>query len=258
LSLAASARRGQREVVRDAWRDLVLGSACAGCGRPGRVFCAVCEADLPRSARLGWPSPVPHGLAPPFAAGEYDGLLKALVNAHKEQRAYALAGPLGRVLATAVAAAVDGGPAVLVPVPSRASVVRSRGHDPLLRVARAAAAHLRRGGTVARVDRLLVPTRRVRDQSLLSARQRAENLRDSMRCPPARAARSRRRDALGAPAYTVLVDDVLTTGSTAREAQRALESSGLPVHAIATVAATRRRTAGRGKTGSLPLWVGDD
>jgi orotate phosphoribosyltransferase len=39
----------------------------------------------------------------------------------------------------------------------------------------------------------------------------------------------------------VLCDDVLTTGATAREAQRALEEAGIRVRAVVTVAATRKR-----------------
>ena len=50
-------------------------------------------------------------------------------------------------------------------------------------------------------------------------------------------------------ARVVVCDDVVTTGSTAREAQRALEAVGLPPVAIAAVAATRRRGGG-GRGGS--------
>jgi hypothetical protein len=59
--------------LRDAWADLVLGSSCVGCGRPGRLLCPGCEGALPRRARLAWPSPTPAGLVPPFAAGPYEG-----------------------------------------------------------------------------------------------------------------------------------------------------------------------------------------
>jgi predicted amidophosphoribosyltransferase len=229
----------------DAGRDLVLGSTCVGCENPGRLLCRACENALPRHGQPAWPNPTPPGLAPPFAAGAYDDVLKAMVNQHKEHAAFALATPLGRVLADVVddllARLVDArcaatGPVRLVPVPSRPPVVRARGHDPMLRVTRAAARRLRQHGVDARVCRLLVSRSPVADQSTLGAEARAANLAGSMSCRRAAATVERAGHGL-----TVVVDDVLTTGATAREAQRALEHAGLSVLGVATVAATRKR-----------------
>jgi predicted amidophosphoribosyltransferase len=179
-----------------------------------------------------------------MAAGEYAGALRALVVAHKERQALALARPLGEVLACVVrdlaaTVAVPGAPVVLVPVPSRPAVVRRRGHDPMLRTARVAAARLRRTGTSASVRRLLVPGGHVEDQAGLGAEARAANL--------AGAFRARRRRPAG---LVLIVDDVITTGATTREAQRALEAAGHRVAGVATVAATRRRI---GDPPSLPV-----
>jgi len=172
-----------------------------------------------------------------------------MVNQHKEHGVLALAAPLGRVLSDVVRDLLDTPAGVLlVPVPSRRAVVRRRGHDPLLRITRHAAVRLRRTGVDATVRRLLVPARLVLDQADLNATDRATNLQFSMRC--------RRPRPSDARASVVVVDDVLTTGSTAREAQRALEHAGLPVAGVATVAATRRhtaRTGGPDSGGSLPF-----
>jgi predicted amidophosphoribosyltransferase len=219
--------------LRDAGRDLALGSCCVGCGRAGNVLCLGCRRDLPRDGRLAWPSPTPEGLVQPWAGGEYDGLLRALVVQHKENGVFPLAVPLGEVLARVVTAASGHGPVTLVPVPSRRGVVRRRGHDPLLRVARHAAGRLRRQGTDAVVRRLLVPVGSVRDQAGLDAEDRQANLAGSMRCS--------QRGRVYQARSLVVVDDVITTGATLREAQRALELGGHRVHAVAVVAATRRR-----------------
>jgi predicted amidophosphoribosyltransferase len=184
------------------------------------------------------PTPCPDGLAACVAAGEYDGLLRAMVLAHKEHGVFALAHPLGQALATAAAAVLAPGPTLLVPVPSRRAVVRARGHDPMLRIARAAARALRRDGFPVQVGSLLDVRGPVLDQAGLDARQRAANLAGSM------SIRRRARHALartGVPVSLVVCDDVLTTGATAREAQRALEDAGVRVRAIVTVAATRKR-----------------
>ena len=89
----------------DAGADLLLGSACVGCGEPGRVLCPDCRAALPAEAVEAWPTPTPAGLARPYATGAYDGPLRAMVVGHKERRLLGLTRPLGELLATSVLAA---------------------------------------------------------------------------------------------------------------------------------------------------------
>jgi predicted amidophosphoribosyltransferase len=127
---------------------------------------------------------------------------------------------------------------VLVPVPSRPASVRQRGYDPTLALTVHAALLLRAAGWDVAVRRLLHTRPGVVDQAGLGAEERAANLAGSMCC---RTSVLRRFAARHRRASLVVCDDVLTTGATAREAQRALEAVGLAVAGIATVAATRRR-----------------
>lgn len=224
--------------------DLLLGGRCVGCARPGRVLCPGCTAALPTGGHPTRPEPTPPGLAPTWTAAPYDGLVRATVLAHKERRVLALAAPLGGVLAGAVAACLAGaprGPVLLVPVPSRGASVRARGHDPTRAMTLRAAGRLRAGGVEAAAVPLLRLRPGVRDQAGLGVDERRANLEGSMRC----AGRVLSRTAARWPrAHVVVCDDVLTTGATAREAQRALEAVGVAVLGVATVAATRRRVPG--------------
>jgi predicted amidophosphoribosyltransferase len=227
------------ESVIDGAVDLLLGGTCVGCGRAGRLLCPVCAGELPVGAVPSWPRPTPAGLVEPWAAAPYDGTVRAMVLGLKERRLLGLAAPLSRLLAAAVARELPGGgPVVLVPVPSRSSTVRARGHDPTRTVTAQAARLLRLEGLDVEVHRLLRLRARVADQAGLDAAERAANLGGSMQVR-VRALRPSWRWLQ--PARVVVCDDVLTTGSTAREAQRALETAGLEVVRVAVVAATVRR-----------------
>jgi len=219
--------------------DLLLGGRCVGCGEPGRALCQPCRSDLPGEARAAWPDPVPEGLAQPWACAAYDGLARELVLALKERQVLGLVGPVAELLAASVRAAAPPGPVVLVPVPSRPATVRARGHDPTWAVTSRAARVVAGDGLDVIAQRLLRLRPGVVDQAGLGAVERAANLAGSMACPTALLRRlSMRRSRV----RVVLCDDVLTTGSTAREAQRALESVGLEVSGVAVVAATQRRS----------------
>jgi predicted amidophosphoribosyltransferase len=215
--------------------DLLLPAHCAGCRTGQRQLCPGCHMLL-TAARAGpaGPQPPPAGLPPVHAAAEYADPVRQLLLAHKERGALRLAGPLGIALARAVHSAVGAvtGPVLLIPVPSAARAVRARGHDPTLRLARAAARELRRGGAAVRAAPVLRHTRKVADQAGLGAVERQRNLHGALSVPV------RLVPAL-ADARLILVDDLVTTGASLAEAARALRAAGRPAHAAATVAATR-------------------
>ncbi|MEU6080507.1 phosphoribosyltransferase family protein [Streptomyces sp. NPDC047108] len=184
------------------------------------------------------PSPEPAGLPPVHAAAPYGGEVRDVLLAHKERGALALAGPLGEALAGAIRACTGGrGGLLLVPVPSARRAVAARGHDPTRRVARSAAAGLRREGRPARVLPVLRQQRAVADQSGLTAPQRLANLSGAL------AVRERAAGLLGGgeagpeSASVVLVDDLMTTGASLVEGARAVREAGGRVAGAAVVAA---------------------
>lgn len=269
--------------MRGWWEEfagLVLPAACGGCGTPRTAVCGRCRAALCEAgARRVRPDPAPAGLPGVWAAAAYEDAVRALLLAHKERGALGLAGVLGAALAQAVrpVAALHraggtgsgawggrGGGLVLVPVPSLRRAVRARGHDPVLRIARAAAGRLRAEGLPVRVAPVLRPTRVLRDQAGLSARERFANLRGALEVRPREAALLVPRTGAGAGAdaiagagartetgagagAVVLVDDLITTGATIAEAARALRAADVEgvlttVRTAKDVGATKSRT----------------
>ncbi|WPW29236.1 ComF family protein [Streptomyces atratus] len=209
--------------MRGWWREisgLVLPVSCGGCGRTRTELCEECRAELygkvPRRVR---PVPEPAGLPVVHAAAVYENAVRAVLLAHKERGALGLAGALGKALAGAVRAGTGqvgvSGPVLLVPVPSTRRAVAARGHDPMRRIALAAAGELRRGGTRARVVAVLRQRRPVADQAGLGARQRQANLAGALEVVAG-------GERLLAAGRVVLVDDLLTTGASLAEAARAI------------------------------------
>ena len=251
--------------ARDVGR-LVLPVECPGCGRVDEVLCpscaallagppARCEAAVPRLDRMD-------GAAPPpvWAVVPYAGPVRGVVVAWKDRGRADLTGTLvaamaraGRRLGPALhEVAARGGPALvpvlaLVPVPTTPAARRRRGAD----LVRLLAEGLSRGLGEAGVGAEVVPALRRRpdpwrrDQVGLGARSRARNVAGSV---VVRGGRQLRR-------VVVLVDDVVTTGSTLAACRAALEAAGALVVGAVVLAATPSPsgTGGPGPTGA-PGW----
>lgn len=213
--------------------DLLLGARCAGCGRPALGLCRACGAAIrPRPVVVTLGHPIADLV--PVAGGTNTGILRRVLIGWKEQGMTGLSRVLDHHLAAAVVVhARPGRPVVLVPVPTSRRSRRARGADLVDELARAAARLLRRAGADVVVEQALTHVREPADQAGLGADARAANLAGALRAR--RTMRSGARD-------IVVVDDIVTTGATLREAVRALSEAGHRPVGLAAVATTPRHS----------------
>jgi predicted amidophosphoribosyltransferase len=226
--------------------DLVLPAGCAGCGAervPLRYgVCPPCAEALESLAPGPTaPTPTPPGLPPCTALGAYDGVLRDVLLGYKERGRHGLAVPLGALLADVVAASLGGAPGgvLLVPVPATAKAARDRHGDHMVRLARRAAARLRRAGWPAAVARPLRALPRP-DSAELGAAERAVAAESAFRIRAGRVPGLRR---VAAERAVVVVDDIVTTGVTLTAVSRELSSVDVQVDRVAVLAATQLRYA---------------
>ncbi|MDR7279157.1 ComF family protein [Catenuloplanes atrovinosus] len=220
--------------------DLILPSACAGCGASGRALrravCPECEAALrtltPFATR---PDPAPPGFPPCAALGPYAGVLRGALLDYKERGRRALARPLGMLLGDVVAAAAPAPAVVLVPVPSTPRAVRERQGDHLAALAGWAASRLREAGVRTTLARPLTARSRA-DSTELSAAGRMTEAAAKFRVRAREAARLR-----DTPGPAILLDDIVTTGATLAVIADRLRAAGVAVTGAAVLAATLRR-----------------
>ena len=218
--------------------SLALPSTCVGCRRARGPICPTCRTTIDTVGSGGaarvWPDPVPAGLPPTWATTRLAGTVRLALTAYKDHGRRDLTGDLAALLALSITRA-RGAPdqdLVLVPIPGSARAVRRRGDRPLEALTLAAAQLL--PGSV-RVVRALEPVRAVADQSGLDHVQRRTNLEGALAVVPSAVS-------LLAGQRLVLVDDIMTTGSTLCEGARALGAEGHRPRAACVAVTTRRRS----------------
>ncbi len=223
-------------LVREALLDalaVLSPTECSGCASPDRALCDGCrEALEPAPLRVDLPE------LPVWAALDYRSVTRAVLVAFKDGGRTDAAPALATALRAAIESALresalretalretadgrHGRDVRIATVPSTRAAFRRRGYRPVELL-------LSRAGL--RGERVLRPLRRTADQASLGVAERASNRAGSLRAEPVVAGRS-----------YLLVDDILTTGSTLREAARALRAGGARVIGAAVVARTERR-----------------
>ena len=208
--------------------DLVLPLECGGCGAPSTRWCDACARQL--RVRADEPHVVAsrvHPGVPVFSLGRYAGARRGAIVAVKEHGRADLIRPLGAALRGGLRQLLTWGvlvqPLTLVPAPTRRYAARRRGGDPVTRTALAATS----GGRDARVVQALRMTALVRDSVGLSGAARQRNVAGRVRlCGSPN----------GLTGDVLVVDDIVTTGATAAESVRVLQTSGARVVAVLALA----------------------
>lgn len=165
---------------------------------------------------------------PVFALGRYAGARRQAIVAMKDRGRIDLSAPLAGVLALGVHRLLLWGlldvPLTIVPAPTRSWAARRRCGDPVNRIA-TLATDANPQITVVRALRMKALAR---DSAGLGSSARERNI-------AGRVLLTRRR--VPADDEVLLVDDIITTGATARESVRVLQTAGARVAAVLALAA---------------------
>jgi ComF family protein len=169
-------------------------------------------------------------IAPQFrravSYGAYDGELRELIHLFKYNGIRPAGALLARSLEQAVRQLQLPGGWVLIPVPLWSGKRKARGFNQAEAIARAFL-RLKPSGSIQLDTASLVRTRETASQTGLTRKQRRENVRGAFAVTKAEKVRGR---------SILLVDDVMTTGTTVNECARVLRRAGAKEVFVATVA----------------------
>jgi ComF family protein len=180
-------------------------------------------------------------MAPPafvraVSYGVYQGRMREAIHALKYDRLHPASTGLGGMLAEAIAQLAGEAPAemLVIPVPLHRSKYAQRGFNQSRSLAAEALGFLRRSHPQWRLtlaSSTLLRQRATETQAGLTPRQRRQNVRGAfLVSDPARVMAQ----------HVLLVDDILTTGATARAAAQELVQAGAASVWVATLARAQR------------------
>jgi ComF family protein len=158
--------------------------------------------------------------------GAYDGKLRELIHLFKHNGIRPAGALLARLLDQAASQLQLSGELVLIPVPLWSGKRQARGFNQAEAIARAFL-RLKPSSSIQLDTSSLVRTRETASQTGLTRKQRRENVRGAFAVTKGEKVRGR---------SILLVDDVMTTGTTVNECARVLLRAGAKEVFVATVA----------------------
>jgi ComF family protein len=199
-----------------------LTAPAKGSGQTGAGLCRFCRLTPPPFERA-------------VAFGIYEGPMRAAIHALKYDRLHPAARGLGRMLAEAIGQLAGEAPAemLVVPVPLHRSKHAQRGFNQARALAVHAIEALRKTHPEWRLTLASSTLMRLRvtdSQAGLTPRRRRLNVRGAFKVSDA---------ALVATKHVLVIDDIYTTGATARATAQALKKAGAATVWIATLARAR-------------------
>jgi predicted amidophosphoribosyltransferase len=195
--------------------ELIFPSRCLGCRQLGIGICSQCRASWhPHIYRS---NVFASGISfPVYSAVAYSLVAQKVLLGAKEAALHDADQLIHQALTHSLAYFYSEiGIADLVPIPSRKINTRKRGRDFILEQTY----ELSQQPSV-QVRAILSHARRVKDQTTLNSRSREINLSQSMKC-------ANHVEPSNIP--VIIIDDLVTSGATLREAGRALSAAGYKV-----------------------------
>ncbi len=204
---------------------LLYPPTCLICREPGESLCRTCDYKIMRPNRC-----CQIGKLTIWSGALYGDELAKVIVAAKDQNSAPARNILVQMLFSALTEAyieldIDAGIA-LIPIPSSPSANRRRGFRHAFLLSKALA-HMagKKGNREIRFLELLRVNRKVVDQSALNRAERIQNVGGAY------SAHTLKARGIGQARQSVcfLVDDLITTGSTVLEGERALKEAGISV-----------------------------
>ncbi len=207
--------------------DWIYPPVCAGCGSPGEIWCTACQKSIQEIIdnicdRCGYPGTYESGKCPGCdkhnpqytkirSCGVYQGPLKEAIHALKYQDNLALGFTLSEMLAKKLKKEkwdID----LIVPVPLSMVRQKERGYNQAALLAHPLAERM----GVKYDSKSLIRKKATESQVHLSAEERSRNMSDAFSAKPE----------VWKGQSVLIIDDVITTGSTINECARTILEGG--------------------------------